>query len=71
MFNLNIKAVEKLREITGQVGVFSMCGGAGVGKSYLLNCIIDFIGDRKDNGVSYRAIFLTRCHDTSSKWLGK
>ena len=55
-FELNLKALEELKKIDGQLGVFSMCGGVGLGKSYLLNHIMDFVGDRKDSGVSSSSI---------------
>ena len=46
---MNDEALDKLREIDTPLGIFSMCGAAGCGKSYLLNCILEFFDG---NGVS-------------------
>ena len=51
VFKTNVKALNELAKIDTQIGVFSMCGAQGVGKSYLLNCVLGLIGEDK-SGVS-------------------
>ena len=48
VFSTNIKALNELKKIDTPIGVFSVCGAQGTGKSYLLNCILDLIGDKSD-----------------------
>ena len=44
---MNHEAIDELKKVDTPIGVFSVCGAAGIGKSYLLNCILDLIGEGK------------------------
>lgn len=50
VFDFNPEALEKLAGIDTPLGIFSMCGALRCGKSYLLNCILEFFDG---TGVSY------------------
>lgn len=51
VFKTNMDAIEELKKVDTPIGIFSVCGAQGIGKSYLINCILDLIGeDKRDKG---------------------
>lgn len=48
-FEINEDASSILEEIDTDIAIFSMCGAAHCGKSFLLNCILEAF---EGNGVS-------------------
>jgi len=49
VFELNQEALQVLRDVEGQIGVVSVCGLKGAGKSFLLNLIL-----HKFNGTGFK-----------------
>mmetsp|Transcript_5667 Transcript_5667/g.7588 ORF Transcript_5667/g.7588 Transcript_5667/m.7588 type:complete len:161 (+) Transcript_5667:327-809(+) len=51
VFKTNSAALDELSKIDTPLAVFSVCGQQGLGKSYLLNCVLDLIGeDKRESG---------------------
>ena len=50
IFEIEPDAIEELQKVDTHLAVFSMCGVAGCGKSFLLNCLLKAFND---NGVSF------------------